>query len=92
MSVLPPVLLGAVQDRVTSLVPPMPASAVGAAGAVNGVPDAVALTSPLPAAFCAATRTTYPLPLVRPVICADGEVTEAAVANEAPPSDEISTM
>ena len=55
---LPPVDVGAVHDNTTSLVPPIACGEVGAPGEVNGVPEAVALAMPCPAAFVATTRNT----------------------------------
>ena len=58
ISALPPVEVGAVHDNTTSLVPPIACGEVGALGDVNGVPDAVALAMPCPAALVATTRNT----------------------------------
>jgi hypothetical protein len=67
----PPVDAGAVHDAVSCPVPAVSDTPVGVPGTVLGARVAVALESPVPAALIAAIRTSYAVPLVRPVMVAD---------------------
>ena len=62
--------------------------AVGAFGASNGVPVTGFAAMPAPAAFTAATRNAYVVPLVRPVaVYVTAVMEEVKVVHVAPPSD-----
>lgn len=65
VTALPPLLAGAVQDRLTEAFPPVPETAVGTSGTVRGVTDTADDSVPLPAAFTARSLTWYVVPLTR---------------------------
>ena len=67
MTALPPSAPGAVHESTTIVLPGVADSPVGAPGTRRGVPAAAADHAPVPATLMAATRTSYAVPLVRPV-------------------------
>jgi hypothetical protein len=85
---LPPLLLGAVHDTVTCVLPPTPLTAVGAPGVVRGVTvSAVDVAAgPSPATLVATTEKVYAVPLTRPPTVHD---VESVVWQVAPPGSAV---
>jgi hypothetical protein len=80
-------LVGAVQEAASCESPGVSDGAAGAFATTSGVPVVGLLAVPVPAALIAATRTSYAVPFVNPVIVAVVEVPEVLQVVHEPEGD-----